>query len=170
MTKDYDPSLTFTVYLDAFLATAVPPETAMSDLQKQLEDIKAQLAIVTNILPVVNELKEAYDSFNENQENPPTSQDDESIPEELLTNIVTASPAAHSQPSPRRYNHQDHSRRHLLPPHQCRWQSHLRTHHLLLRPIPNPQLASLPSNKLRGSQKMIRPQSTVQWPQLSRRC
>ena len=101
MTKDYAPSLTFTIYLDAFLTTAVPPETAMSDLQKQLEDIKAQLAIVTNILPVVNELKEAYDSFNENQENSPTSQDDESIPEELLTNIVTASPAAHSPPSPR---------------------------------------------------------------------
>ena len=40
-------------------------------------------------------------SLRENQENPPTSQDDESIPEELLTNIVTASPAAHSQPSPR---------------------------------------------------------------------
>ena len=93
MTKDYAPSLTFTIYLDACLTTAVPPETAMSDLQKQLEDIKTQMAIVTNILPVVNEL--------ENQENPPTSQDDESIPEELLTNIVTDSPAAHSPPSPR---------------------------------------------------------------------
>ena len=101
MTKDYAPSLTFTIYLDACLTTAVPPETAMSDLQKQLEDIKPQMAIVTNILPVVNELKEAYDSFYENQENPPTSQDDESIPEELLTNIVTDSPAAHSPPSPR---------------------------------------------------------------------
>ena len=148
MTKDYAPSLTFTIYLDAFLTTAVPPETAMSDLQKQLEDIKAQLAIVTNILPVVNELKEAYDSFNEIQENPPTSQDDESIPEELLTNIVTASPAAHSPPSPRSVQPSG-------PTH---------------RPMPNPQLASLPSNKLRGSQKMIRPQSTVRWPQLSRRC
>ena len=101
MTKDYAPSLTFTIYLDACLTTAVPPETAMSDLQKQLEDIKTQMAIITNILPVVNELKEAHDSFYENQENPPTSQDDESIPEELLTNIVTDSPAAHSPPSPR---------------------------------------------------------------------
>ena len=47
----------------------------MSDLQKQLEDIKAQLAIVTKVLPVVNELKEAIDSFYENQEAPSTSQD-----------------------------------------------------------------------------------------------
>ena len=67
------------IYLDAFLTTAVPPETAMSDLQKQLEDIKAQLAIVTKVLAVVNELKEAYDSFYENQEAPPTSQDDDSL-------------------------------------------------------------------------------------------
>ena len=128
MTKDYAPSLTFTIYLDAFLTTAVPPETAMSDLQKQLEDIKTQLAIVTNILPVVNELKEAYDSFNENQENPPTSQDDESIPEELLTNIVTASPAAHSPPSPRSVQPSGpQPSTSVLPPHPCRWQSHLRT-------------------------------------------
>ena len=72
----------------------------MSDLQKQLEDIKAQLAIVTKVLPVVNELKEAYDSFYENQVAPPTSQDDDSLTEELLTNVVTASPAVHSLPSP----------------------------------------------------------------------
>ena len=91
MTRDYAPSLTFTIYLDTFLTTAVPPETAMSDLQKQLEDIKAQLAIVTKVLPVVNELKEAYDSFSENQEAPSTSQDDDSLTEELLTNVVTAS-------------------------------------------------------------------------------
>ena len=51
----------------------------MSDLQKQLEDLKAQLAIVTKVLAVVNELKEAYDSFYENQEAPPTSQDDDSL-------------------------------------------------------------------------------------------
>ena len=79
MTRDYAPSLTFTLYLDAFLITAVPPETAMKDLQKQLEDIKTQLAIVTKVLPVVNELKEAYDSYYENQEAPPTSQDDDSL-------------------------------------------------------------------------------------------
>ena len=77
----------------------------MSDLQKQLEDIKAQLSMVTKILPVVAELKVAYDNYWENQEPPPATQDDDLPTAQELPNLETPlrqethSPTPTPQPS-----------------------------------------------------------------------